>query len=548
MVQHASSSTQGGGSLLVRRGRIVPLGPAHGSHAPASVDPAVAPHGPLPLGSAAADGPVPCRSVEPLDLRIDGGIITAIGPGLPSHGEPELEADGRWVIPGLWDQHVHAAQAAKASAWFDVGGAPTAADAIARVAAHLATLPTPTGAGDAAPVTGFGFRLNAWSDAPSVAALDAVSGPRPVFLISGDAHSGWLNTAAQALLGVGPFAGAVSEGDWFPLFDRLDEVPALRPDAAAFARWLDGAAARGITGLVDMEFHGAFADWPGRVASGLTQVRVRAAVYPHQLAEVLAQGLRTGHPLESSGLVTMGPLKIITDGSLGSGTAWCCSPYAADGAQGAANLTQQDLNDLVASAARHGLDVALHGIGDRACQVALDAFQATGAKGTLEHAQLLRDADVARLARLGVAASVQPLHLLDDRDAVDRLWGDRAGRCYRFRDLLDAGAEVRFGSDAPIAPVDPWGAMAAAVHRSGDDRQAWHPEQALTPREALRCSVGGRRVRVGDLADLVLIGDDPLRSCRTPEEAAAHLRHLPVLATVCAGRLTHLDHAWGVAP
>jgi predicted amidohydrolase YtcJ len=211
----------------------------------------------------------------------------------------------------------------------------------------------------------------------------------------------------------------------------------------------------------------------------------------------------------------MGPLKIISDGSLNTRTAWCCEPYAekavAGFEEGQPNQTPEELRALLARAAAVGLDVAVHAIGDRAVTEALAAFEATGARGGIEHVQLTTRDDVRRMAALGVRASVQPAHLIDDRDVTERLWPGRAERCFPLRWMLDDGVEVVLGSDAPVSPLDPWLAIAAAVHRSGDEREPWHPEQAITAREALAASTDGwGTVAPGHPADLVLLDADPL--------------------------------------
>ncbi len=195
------------------------------------------------------------------------------------------------------------------------------------------------------------------------------------------------------------------------------------------------------------------------------------------------------------------------------------------------------LSTLMRRATDAGFDCAVHAIGDAANALALQAFARTGARGSVEHAQLLDDADVQRFAELGVIASVQPEHLLDDRDVTDRYWADRARRAFPFRSLLDAGATLAFGSDAPVAPLDPWLAIAAAVHRSRDGRPRWHPEQEITVHEALTASMPpGRRdlrLRTGDAADLIVLDRDPF----TAEPQA--LRTMPVAATMLAGAWTH---------
>jgi predicted amidohydrolase YtcJ len=176
----------------------------------------------------------------------------------------------------------------------------------------------------------------------------------------------------------------------------------------------------------------------------------------------------------------------------------------------------------------------VHAIGDRANTLALDAIETTGARGTIEHAQLLRASDLERFARTGTAASVQPEHAMDDRDIAEVHWAGRTDRAFVLRSLLDAGATLRLGSDAPVAPLDPWVSIAAAVTRSRDGREPWHGEQAITVEEALAASTRGDDdvVAEGSPADLVVVSADPF-TC--PPEV---LRAMPVRATLLAGRVT----------
>jgi predicted amidohydrolase YtcJ len=184
--------------------------------------------------------------------------------------------------------------------------------------------------------------------------------------------------------------------------------------------------------------------------------------------------------------------------------------------------------------------VATHAIGDAAVAEALAAYADTGAIGSIEHAQLVGRDDVRRMAELGVRASVQPAHLLDDRDLTELAWPGRADRCFAFRWMLDEGVELALGSDAPVSPLDPWLAIAAAVHRSSDEREPWHAEQALTPAEALTASVDGQpTVGVGSPGDLVLLDADPLAPQGDSAAAAAALREMSVALTVVGGRVVH---------
>jgi predicted amidohydrolase YtcJ len=277
---------------------------------------------------------------------------------------------------------------------------------------------------------------------------------------------------------------------------------------------------------------------------------VRWATYADSLDAVIEAGLRTGDPLTGcDDRATMGPLKIISDGSLNTRTAWCCEPYGdahrLDYPAGQPNLSGAELRELLIRARAAGLEVATHAIGDAAVAEGLAAYAETGARGSIEHAQLVGRADVRRMAELGIRASVQPAHLLDDRDLTEKVWGERSGRCFALRWMLDDGVTLALGSDAPVAALDPWLAMAAAVHRTADERAPWHPEQALTPREALAASVDGQpTIGPGSRGDLVLLDRDPLLPDLDPSDTAAlgqALRSMPVSITVVAGAPVHLS-------
>ncbi len=503
--------TSDGAGLLVRSARLVPVGAR----------------------------PVPSA---PVDLRIRAGRVVEIAPTLaPVADEEILAADGRWAIPGLWDAHTHPVMWALARRRIDLVGVADAGETLARVRAHLRGMP----AGSAL-VLGYGFRSGTWSGRPSVAALDAVTGGRPVALASGDGHNGWLNSAALRLLGLPERDTPLAEDDWYAVYPRLEALdPDSRDPMPALREAITDAQAKGIVGLVDFEFGSAFRTWPDRVAAGLTTLRVRAATYAEQLDEAVGLGLRTGDPLvPGHPLVRMGPLKVISDGSLNTLTAWCCEPYVGgerlEHPCGRPNLSPEHLVEVMGRARDAGLTAAIHAIGDAAVEAAIDAFLATGQRGSLEHAQLIRWRDVPRLAATGVTASVQPPHVLDDRDICELWWTDRADRLYAFRSMIDAGVPLALGSDAPVSPLDPWLAIGTSVHRTGDARPPWHPEQTMTVAEALACSTDGQgTLGEGSRGDVVLLDADPLAAFDDPGVQSAHLRSMPVAATVVSGRVVH---------
>lgn len=484
----------------------------------------------------------------PVDLRLREGVVVERGEGLAARGAEVLDATGTWVVPGLWDQHVHMGQWAAVERRLDVAGTDGPEGVLALVRAHLDRTPE-TDETRGTLVEGFGWRLGGWSRLPTTRELDEVCGERPVVLISGDCHGGWLSSAAYRALGEPVRPGHVDEDEWFAMWARLGDLPqderAVRDSTANVLR---GAAARGVVGVVDLEYGGEpWRSWPRWVAAGFDELRIRPATYPVGLGAVLRDGLRTGDVLDDAGLVTMGPLKVISDGSLNTRTAWCCEPFVTPDPlpepYGKRNVAPEDLTELLRRAAAGGLEAAVHAIGDAALTDALTAYAASGARGTIEHAQLVQLDDLPRMAALGVAASVQPAHLLDDRDTMEAIWPDRVERCFAFAAMRDAGVELRLGSDAPVAPLDPWEAMAAAVHRSADERAPWAPEQALSPWHALVASTDGQWLRVGERADLALLAEDPfvdvdVLDAAATAEAAARLRGAQVLTTLVAGRST----------
>jgi predicted amidohydrolase YtcJ len=479
-----------------------------------------------------------------VDLEVEGGRVRRIGyidaveRGRFEHGGHSkdvtaVELAGRWVIPGLWDNHVHFSQWAQTSRRLDVSAAASAAEAAALVGRRLAAGVAPE------TLVGFGFRDGLWPDAPSRALLDAVSGAVPVVLVSGDLHCCWLNSAALAQHGFGDHpTGLLREDDCFAVQRAIGTV-----DDAVMDAWADeaaqAAAARGVVGIVDLEMTWNLEPWRRRMAAGTDSLRVEFGIYTADLARAIREGLRTGVVVDGTdGLLTVGPYKVITDGSLNTRTAYCFDEYPGlagqTGSRGLLTVPPDELLGYLRIAAAAGIRPAVHAIGDHANTLALDALEQLGASGSIEHAQLLAEADIPRFARLGVVASVQPEHAMDDRDVADRFWAGRTDRAFVLASLLNAGAQLALGSDAPVAPLDPWVTMAAAVGRSRPGRQPWHPEQAISRQAALAASARGRHaVAVGDVADLAVVEIDPFTA------SVDDLRRMPVAATMIAGRFTH---------
>jgi predicted amidohydrolase YtcJ len=316
--------------------------------------------------------------------------------------------------------------------------------------------------------------------------------------------------------------------------------------------------ARGITGVHNIDCDESLRLFQRLRAEGALSPRVLLYIPRQWLPNALALGLQADF---GDDFLRFGGVKLFMDGALGPQTAAMLDPYEGQpGNRGLLTLDDAETQRLVTEAARGGLGVAIHAIGDRAVKTALDGIEASlasAARGEstplparrlrLEHVQLAREEDVARMARLGVIASVQPFHAVVDRDMAERHWGPRHHRAYAYQTLRASGVRLALGSDIPMDTCDPLRILHAAVARKDDatpDRPAWTPRQALTLSQALwgytvgAAYAGGQEARQGSiapglLADLVVLDDDPFA---VPPERIAGAE---IAATFVGGAMVH---------
>ncbi len=458
-------------------------------------------------------------------IAVAGGRVLAVGRA--AELEPLLRADtgrldagGATVTPGLVDSHLHLLAWARSLEEVALGGAASRSEALERVAAFLAAEP---GAG---PVSGRGWDANAWSDPPERASLDAVSGGRPVILHSKDYHALWVNSAALREAGV-------ARGTSDPAGGRIERDAAGEPTGIVrehAVRLFAGLEARTVRGS-DLERLGRAAqrlhghgvtmvhDFEGVEALRLLRTLTRGPGWPRLrviahlshagLEAALAMGLESG---VGDDRFRYGAVKLFADGTLGSRTAALLEPYEGSAETGMDVVSPAELAQAVAQAAAGGFSVAIHAIGDRAVRSALDAVEASAETlarlalpPRIEHVQLLAPADRLRFARLGVWASLQPSHCVADIEIAGRGWGARVERSYPWRSLLEAGASVAFGSDAPVeVPVPALGLHAALTRQRVDGT----PDGGFTPAEcigldpALRAYTSGGAALAGRSAAL----------------------------------------------
>ena len=491
------------------------------------------------------------RPVSNLAIRGDRVVST-------SHQDPHAgdiwDLGGRTVIPALGDAHMHFLQYCMRSVDLDLDGMASLEEALSGVAQRAHELP------EGEWLTGGGWNRNQWQPPvwPTRGDLDRLVPNRPVVLLSKDAHSLWCNSAALERAGIDEATPDV-EGGEIVRDSRCRPTGILKENATqrmwdamppASPQRVRSAIETGISQLSRWGLASIHVVEGAETLRQLQQVACRrmrflASIPLEQLPQARALGLRSGYGNE---WLRLGPVKIFADGALGSQTAYLDEPYEeTDDDYGIATLTRQDLEDAVEQAAEAGWAVAVHAIGDRANREALDALERVapaarrwGLRQRIEHAQLLNPVDVARFAALGIVASVQPLHVPSDWAIAERYWGRRARWAYAFKSLLQHGAVLALGSDAPVESPHPWLTLKAAVLRQGDQGQAWYPEEQLTVEEAVRAYTQGvafaageesyrGSLRPGQLADLIVLDRD-IFTC-PPEE----LSKVEVLATMVGG-------------
>jgi len=506
----------------------------------------------MPDGQAPADvvltgGTVWTASLEAGSaLAVRDGRVVAVGTDadidpLIGRGTQRIALHGRLVIPGLLDAHTHFMEGGFSLAAVQLRDAATPQEFARRIGAFARANPGEW-------VLHGTWDHELWGgELPRRDWIDSLTGDTPVFVTRLDGHMGLANSSALHLAGIDgetadPPGGALvryPDGKT-PTGILKDAAQALiaqvipPPSDAARDRALAAAAthalSRGVTLVTDMGSWDDLATYRRARARDALPLRVYSVVpiatWRRLAAYVAAEG-------KGDDRLRWGGVKGFVDGSLGSTTAWFYEPYLDE--PGTRGLTVTDtaiLRDAILGADDAGLQVIVHAIGDRANDWLLDVFSEARAASPgrmrrfrIEHAQHLSRGAIARFGAEGVIPSMQPYHAIDDgRWAVKRIGPERIKTTYAFRDLLDAGAKLAFGSDWTVAPLDPLLGIDAAVTRrtiDGANPAGWVPEQKISVEEALRAYTvdgafaAGIEALVGSLvpgkyADLVVLSDNVL--------------------------------------
>lgn len=466
------------------------------------------------------------------------------------HWDAVYDLDRKFVTPGFWDSHMHLLEWGRSferlilSPYDDMGQVLNIVKQRAREAAP----------GDW--ILGLGWNMESWGRFPRRYDLDTVCETLPVILWSRDLHTVWLNSKALARLHIDnhfePMPGGLVDRDvhgqptgilrehmahW--IYSQLPQ-PSPEQNIGYLKKAMQRANQLGLVGVTTVEGS------PGLEAVMLLDDR---------LATLRIQLLILSDVLDYAGARRLGGSpyrriigsKIFVDGALGSQTAWMWSPYLNQGQTGMGILNVGEIEKAIYEAAARNLLLATHAIGDRAVSTTLDAWEKLvenpGTHGNrVEHAQLVRSQDIERFRKLGLAASMQPIHLIEDRALVERFWGSqRARQVIPTAQFVKAGIPVLLGSDAPVATPDiRLGLWASVYGTEPGNTTSWHPESRLSPEQAIKgytispAETDGRpsgALSPGLWADFTIWESDPYAAL-----AEGDFERLKVMGTVTGGR------------
>jgi predicted amidohydrolase YtcJ len=536
---------------------------------------------------------------EPADLVLMGGRIVTMDAGYPEATAlaardgmlvavgTEREIDrfigpdtevidlgGALAVPGLIEGHGHFLGVGKAMMQLDLTGVADFDEIIAMVEAAVA---------EAEPgqwILGRGWHQEKWTSTPEPNVsglpyndgLSAVSPQNPVFLTHASGHASMVNALALEMAGIGnrtpdpPGGGIVRDGRGRAIGVLLETAENLVGDLidntwdeTTIRRMVELASeeslAHGITSFQDAGSSFQLVELLGEMAEA-GELPLRLWIMLSEDNESLAAGL-PGYEIFRKGgdYLTVGGIKRWVDGALGSHGAWLLEPYSdLPDSIGFNIVTPDELRESAQLAAEHGLQLCSHAIGDRANRVTLDVYEETIAsradgrelRWRVEHAQHLDPADLPRFVDLGVIAAMQPVHCTSDGPWVPVRLGDERSRdgAYMWRDLLDSGAVIASGTDAPVERVDPLASYYAAVTRRLADGTDFYPAQNMSREEALRAytldaafaafeeDIKGS-LEPGKLADITVVSKDIL------EIPAEEILTTRVLYTIVGGEVRY---------
>ena len=442
-------------------------------------------------------------------IVIDRERIVAVGEAnnlLPQYPNAEKQnMEGRVILPGLTDAHLHLKHYALSLEKIDCETV-TKEECLRRVEER---------ARQAKPgewILGHGWNQNVWGAWPAASELDAIAPNNPVYLTAKSLHAAWANTAALRLARINdqtadPQNGQIQRDEKgnatgilletaMELVGEMIPEPGIAEIADAIEKAQSILWQMGLTGVHDFDRRDSFMALQQLHKQNRLKLRVLKNIPVELLDQAYELGLNAGF---GDDWLRIGSVKVFMDGALGPHTAAMFQPYLGeDDNRGILNMDGEELFEHGRKAAQVGLALTVHAIGDRANHEVLNAYeqlrsyerenQLPALRHRIEHVQVLHPDDAARLGKLNVIASMQPIHATSDMLMADAFWGERSRLAYALKTQLDHGARLALGSDAPVESPNPFLGLYAAVTRRRADgspsAEGWYPEQKLTMEEA----------------------------------------------------------------
>lgn len=477
-----------------------------------------------------------------------------------------INLHGMTILPGLIDAHIHLRHLAESMSIVDCETS-TLQECLLLVKNVVERLPKD------AWVRGHGWNHNQWREGYGNAnLLDQVCEERPAYLTAKSLHAGWANSQALKLAGIdaetpdppggviqrsanGQPTGILLEAGAMNLIETLLPKPTVEDTIHKMKALLPELWKVGLIGIHDFDDYTCWMALQVLNQECSTLLRVHKQIPFTDLDVFINAGMSTGF---GDYRLSLGGVKLFSDGALGPHTAAMHEPYEGTHTTGDLLLTEDEIVDIGCHSANHGVALTVHAIGDKAIHIVLNAIERIRIyeeihhyphlPHRIEHVQIITPDDLPRFKKLGVIASIQPVHAPSDMVMADRFLGQRSHYAYAYRSILDAGADYVMGSDAPVEPFNPFYGIHAAVTRRRLDGspgdEGWHPDQRISLAEALQgfslapCLLAGHGRQLGKIspgyqADFLILKEDPFKI--HPHD----LGSLKPLATFIAGECKH---------
>ncbi len=478
-------------------------------------------------------------------------------------GDIVWDMEGRTVIPGMIDSHIHFLDYSLSLNEISLRGVRSIEECAVLVR-DKATNTQPDQW-----ITGGGWDKSLWGgEFPTKEVLDEISPYNPVYLISKDCHTSWVNSLALELASIdidtSIDGGEIEKSNGMPTGILKENAQSIVRSAIpypddeiiekALLQGIQKAHSLGFTAVHSMSlqndasFYTLYKSLKRIKDKGLLTLRFTLNPILTVLEELIDSGMEKEF---NDDLIRLGATKLFTDGSLGSQSAWMIDDYAdRPGWKGIPIEHGKKLEESIRRSIILGYPVTVHAIGDRANKEVLDVLEkqnnsSTGLRHRIEHAQILDPDDIKRFAQLGIVASVQPIHLLEDIDMINRYWGERGRWAYPFNSLLKSGAALTFGSDSPVEDLNPFAGIYAAVSRKRvKDTAPFYEGERIPAYEALKAytwgpayATGDERLRgtleIGKKADFAVLNNDIFNIAPTD------ILNIKVEASVVDGKMVY---------